>query len=142
MQRTDNRSLGNRFEQDLAKILAAHGFWVHVLQQNKSGQPADIIAVRGNYHTLIDCKVISDGANFPFSRIEENQKLAMKLFEERGRHNCYFAIRYPDGSIRMLSRVNVGILQAHGKKGLSGADTTAYTLDMEQWMRQAGRWDE
>ena len=142
MQKTDNRSMGNRFEQELAQTLSARGFWVHVLQQNKRGQPADIIAVKGKYHTLIDCKVVSEGKSFPFSRIEENQRLAMRMFEERGRHNCYFAIRFPDGSVRFLSRVNAVILEAQGKKSLSGADAVAYTLDIDQWIRQAGRWDD
>ena len=41
--KTDNRSVGGRFEQELARKLADAGFWVHVLQQNKAGQPADII---------------------------------------------------------------------------------------------------
>ena len=53
---TDNRTTGNRFEQELSDILAEHGFWVHVMQQNKAGQPADIVAMRGRFHTLIDCK--------------------------------------------------------------------------------------
>ena len=58
--KTDNRSSGTRFEQDFANLLAEHGFWAHVMQQNKAGQPADIIAVKGKFHTLIDCKEISD----------------------------------------------------------------------------------
>ena len=43
--KTDNRSNGGRFEQRLSKILSKAGFWVHVMQQNKAGQPADIVAM-------------------------------------------------------------------------------------------------
>ena len=84
MQKTDNRTNGGRFEQELAEILFKHGFWAHVMQQNKAGQPADLIAVRGKFHTLIDGKVISDNNGFPFSRIEENQRSAMKMFQKNG----------------------------------------------------------
>ena len=42
-----NKKLGNKFENEFADILADEfGFWVHLLNQNKSGQPADIIAVK------------------------------------------------------------------------------------------------
>ena len=51
--KTDNRSRGGRFEQEMAEKLAENGFWCHVMQQNKAGQPADLIAVKGRYHTLI-----------------------------------------------------------------------------------------
>ena len=83
MQKTDNRSNGGRFEQEMSALLADHGFWVHVLQQNKAGQPADIIAIRGRFHTLIDCKVISDDKGFSFDRVEENQKYAMRMFHRK-----------------------------------------------------------
>ena len=81
--KTDNRTTGGRFEQELGDILAAHGFWVHIMQQNKAGQPADIIAVKGKFHTLIDCKVCENGF-FAFERIEDNQRSAMKLFFRKG----------------------------------------------------------
>ena len=83
MTKTDNRTIGGKFEQDLSHILAENGFWVHVMQQNKAGQPADLIAVKGRYHTLIDCKVISDENGFPFERVEENQKYAMYWWMRR-----------------------------------------------------------
>ena len=44
MPSNNNKTSGNRFEQDFANLLAEHGFWAHVMQQNKAGQPADIIA--------------------------------------------------------------------------------------------------
>lgn len=103
MLETSNKSIGNQFEQDLARLLADAGFWVHVLQQNKAGQPADLIVAKGRYATLIDCKVISTEKGFPLSRVEENQKLAMASFYKRTGTPCWFAFRLPDGDIRFLS---------------------------------------
>ena len=103
--KTDNRSVGGRFEQEMSHILAEHGFWVHVLQQNKSGQPADIIAVKGKFHTLIDCKVISETPPvFRLNRAEENQRLAMDRFLARGKEMCWYAMKMPDGSIWIVGQ--------------------------------------
>ena len=44
-----NKKLGNDFEQELCDKLAEYGFWCTNLAMNKSGQPADIIAVRNNH---------------------------------------------------------------------------------------------
>lgn len=143
MQKTDNRSNGGRFEQDLSHELAEHGFWVHVLQQNKSGQPADIIAVKGKFHTLIDCKVISDNNGFPFERIEENQKYAMKLFQRRCGELCYFAMRLPDGSVWMVSMERLETLKGRGKKKLTEHEirnTQAWSL--EKWLDASDTWAE
>lgn len=114
-----NKSSGNRFEQEFAEFLDGHGFWCHVLQQNKSGQPADIIAVKGRYHCLIDCKEVNTTSGFVLSRAEENQRLAMKKFAERGNHIGWFAVKYPDGTIRMISIVSVLMAEAQGIKKIS-----------------------
>lgn len=107
MLETSNKSIGNQFEQDLARLLADAGFWVHVLQQNKAGQPADLIVAKGRYATLIDCKVISTDAGFPLSRVEENQKLSMASFYKHTGAPCWFAFRLPDGDIRFISAETV-----------------------------------
>ena len=54
MPKNSNKTSGNKFEDDFSIILAKNGFWAHVMQQKKEGQPADIIAVKGKFHTLID----------------------------------------------------------------------------------------
>ena len=110
MQKTDNRTTGGRFEQELSHILAENGFWVHVMQQNKAGQPADLIAVKGRFHTLIDCKVCENGY-FPFDRIEENQRSAMKMFFRKTGELCYFALKMPDGEIRMVNLARLETIQ-------------------------------
>lgn len=140
MQRTDNRTVGGRFEQDLAEALAGHGFWVHVMQQNKAGQPADIIAVKGRYHTLIDCKVVSDAGGFPFERVEENQKLAMRMFQRRCNELCYFAIQIPDGSIWLISLERIEKLKGYGKKRLTEKEMPEQAWSLEKWLEASDDW--
>jgi Holliday junction resolvase len=80
-----NKKLGNDFEAEFCEILFENGFWAHNMAQNAAGQPADVIAVRNEKSYIIDCKVCSNG-RFPLSRIEDNQHLSMKLWEESGNH--------------------------------------------------------
>lgn len=141
--KTDNRSTGNRFEQELSHVLAEHGFWVHVLQQNKAGQPADIIAVKGKYHTLIDCKVISsEDGDFPFDRVEENQKFAMRMFQRKCCELCYFALKLRDGEVRMVSLERIETLKGRGRKRLSEKDMGTQTWSLEKWLDASDTWAE
>jgi len=139
--KTDNRTVGGRFEQELSHILAEHGFWVHVMQQNKAGQPADIIALRGRFHTLIDCKVCDNGF-FAFERIEENQKMAMKMFFRKAGELSYFALKLPDGSIRMVSLERCETLKNRGKRRISEEDMTKETWNLDSWLESSRTWAE
>ena len=141
MQKTDNRTTGGRFEQELSHILAENGFWVHVMQQNKAGQPADLIAVKGRFHTLIDCKVC-DGGIFPFERIEENQRSAMKMFLRKTGELCYFALKLPDGEIRMVNLSRLETIQNRGKQRLSAEDIKKETWSLETWLQSSKVWAE
>jgi len=141
MTKTDNRTVGGRFEQELSHILAEHGFWVHVMQQNKAGQPADIIALRGRFHTLIDCKVCDNGF-FAFERIEENQKMAMKMFFRKAGELSYFALKLPDGSIRMVSLERCETLKNRGKRRISEEDMTKETWNLDSWLESSRTWAE
>ncbi len=138
--KTDNRSNGGRFEQRLSKILSKAGFWVHVMQQNKAGQPADIVAVKGRYHTLIDCKVISNGKGFPFRRIEENQRLAMGMFTKRCDEACWFALELPDKSIWMLSMNTIRKMESAEMKGISEEELRRHPWTIEEWLKSADVW--
>lgn len=138
--KTDNRTMGGQFEQEMAVILYDAGFWVHVLQQNKSGQPADIIAVKGKYHTLIDCKVISDSKGFPFERIEENQKSAMRMFQKRCGELCYFALKLPDGVIRIVSLERMETMRNRGKTRLTDDEIRKETWPLESWLEASNEW--
>lgn len=138
---TDNRTTGGRFEQELSHILADNGFWVHVMQQNKAGQPADIIAVRGRFHTLIDCKVCDNGF-FAFERIEDNQRSAMKMFFRKAGELSYFALKLPDGSIRMVSLERCDTLKNRGKRRISAEDMQKETWNLDSWLESSRTWSE
>lgn len=128
-----NKAIGNRFEREMSKVLAENGFWCHVMQQNKAGQPADIIAVKGRYHVLIDCKEMSDD-RFEFYRAEENQRLAMGRFQERCGQVCWFALKMPDDKIRMLSYCHILRMEKKGKKSLGGEELIKSTVPLSAWL--------
>ena len=96
-----NRTRGTRFETEFCEKLAEEGFWAHDMTQGKAGQPADVIAVKDNLGYIIDCKVC-ETERFDFSRVEPNQEAAMRLWQDRGNTECYFAIKYQD-QIYMIS---------------------------------------
>ena len=140
-QKADNRTTGGRFEQELSHVLAENGFWCHVLQQNKAGQPADIIAIRGKFHTLIDCKVCEQGY-FSFDRIEDNQRSAMKRFFNRCGELCYFALKLPDGGVRLVSLERCETIRNRGKSRISAEDMTKETWNIIDWLDSSKVWAE
>ena len=91
-----SKKLGNQFEKEFCNILYCYGFWCHNLAQNAAGQPADVIAVKNGHAHLIDCKVCSHD-KFPLSRIEENQRFAMRMWRDRGKQWGWFALKTTHG---------------------------------------------
>lgn len=96
-----NKKKGTTFEEEFAEFLSAHGFWVHLLTQNATGQPADIIAAKNGVSLLIDCKVCEKDL-FRMDRIEENQWTAMSLWRACGNGEGWFALKTSDGAISMF----------------------------------------
>ena len=141
-QKTDNRSVGTRFEAELCEILAQHGFWAHNMQQNAAGQPADIIAVKGAFHTLIDCKHIAGDDGFPFSQIRENQRSAMKMFQRKCGQLGYFAFKLPDNSIWLVTLERMETLKNRGKTRLSDEEIRTQTWSLESWLDSSKTWAE
>jgi Holliday junction resolvase len=131
-----NKALGNSFEEELCEILSSYGFWVHNMAQNKSGQPADVIAVRNKVSHLIDAKVCSNN-KFPFSRIEENQDLAMELWKDCGNGIGWFAlkIRDTDTQIYMISHYTMKAYR-HQQKSLSAKEIFELGTPIEKWVKK------
>lgn len=127
-----NKKLGNDFEQELCEILAGYGFWTHNLAMNKSGQPADIIAVKDTKAYLIDAKVCSS-RGFALSRMEENQDLAMDLWHERGNGQGWFAIKLPTNEIYMIPHF---CIKAYGAQRSILTPSEIFTLgkSLEKWV--------
>lgn len=96
----NNKKIGNEFENELAELLDEKGFWVHLLNQNKSGQPADMIAAINGKAFLIDAKVCSRNT-FDLTRIEDNQHTSMQKWRECGNGTGWFALKV-DGGIYMV----------------------------------------
>lgn len=126
-----NRAIGNSFEQELCEKLYAHGFWAHNMAQNKSGQPADVIAVRNKVAYLIDCKVCSSD-KFELRRMEENQELSMDLWLNCGNGQGWFAIKIED-EIYMLPVI---VLKAYRseKASLSYDDIRILAKPLNKWV--------
>ena len=131
-----NKKLGNDFEKELSEILYDAGYWVHLLNQNKNGQPADIIAVKNGKSYLIDAKVCSYEI-FPFRRIEDNQRLAMDMWQECGNTTPYFALKCRN-EIYMVDWSTIKDLIKKGKKQLNLDDMNKYGVRLATWLRLKG----
>jgi Holliday junction resolvase len=129
----NNKTLGNSFENEFAQILYDNGFWVHLLNQNKSGQPADVIAAKNGKVHLIDCKVCSDNT-FPLSRIEENQDMAMDMWKECGNGIGWFALKTEFGIYMLTHYVMKAWRNSH--QSLSAGDIVNLGLPVERWIKK------
>ena len=132
-----NKKLGNNFEKELSDILYDAGYWVHLLNQNKNGQPADIIAVKNRMAFLIDAKVCTYEV-FPFRRIEDNQQLAMDMWIECGNIEPYFALKCRN-EIYMVGYTTIKDLMRNGKKQLNLEDMNKYGMRLATWLRIRGK---
>lgn len=131
MTKSSNKKMGNDFEAELCGILFEHGFWVHDLAQNASGQPADIIAVRNGRAYLIDCKVCS-GGKFDLQRVEENQESAMKLWTDCRNGMGWFAFKVGE-HIQMLPHPAVQALRV-AQSSITNGRIMSYGTGLGYWM--------
>lgn len=113
----NNKQAGNEFEREFCKILSKDGFWSHFMGGNRNGQPADIIAVRNKKAYLIDAKDCQND-RFVLSRIEDNQHMAMRVWEICGNNQGLFALKTSEG-VYMLAYGMVQVLEIAGVKSLN-----------------------
>lgn len=128
-----NKSAGTRFERDLASILSDNWFWVHLFQDNKNGQPCDVIAAKHGKSYLIDCKEC-ETKFFQLRRMEENQLNAMTLFEMLGNEPGLFAIRFPTGHIYMMHYRKMKEMWDADFKKIDETVCRARGLRIEEWL--------
>lgn len=129
-----NKKDGNKFETELCELLAKHHFWAHNMAQTQAGQPADIIAVKKKKAYLIDCKLVSNlSRSFSLSRVEENQHLAMQLWFQIGNGVGWFALKYLNGEIYMVSYTHIANCN---KLRLSYQDVQLIGLPFKEWVGQ------
>lgn len=128
-----NRATGNDFEQEFSELLFAYGYWVHRLTQDSAGQPADVIAVKNKIAYLIDCKDCS-AKDFDLRRVEENQISAMRLWDECGNGQGWFAIK-AQGEIYMLPLFMVLAYQRK-QSSLSYAEIHELGKPLDVWVKK------
>lgn len=130
-----NKHTGTRFEIEFTAMLAARGFWAHRFQDNKNGQPCDVIAARDGEAYLFDCKNC-EGDSFRLSRIEENQYNAMKLFEQTGNRRGMFAVRFTAGPIYLVDYEIVRLLMKNGEKRITRSAIGRYGRTLGDWLEE------
>lgn len=86
-----NKSSGSAFEHDLAQYMSRRGWWAHIFQDNRNGQPFDIVLARDGRTQVGDCKVCEDDV-FRLSRMEPNQISAMTYWVECGNEDPWYFI--------------------------------------------------
>lgn len=86
-----NKSSGTGFERDFAEYMAEKGYWAHVFQDNRNGQPFDIILAKDGNTQVGDCKVCENDV-FRLSRMEPNQISAMTRWVECGNGEPWYYI--------------------------------------------------
>ena len=130
----NNKKLGNKFEKELCELLAAHGFWAYNCPSKTSGQPADIIASRNGHPCLIDAKECTNDI-FDTTRMEENQKNSMLLWDYTGNGEGHFALRLSDGQIYMVHQDAIMLAQ-HQRRTLN-RDCIVYLGEpFEKWVEE------
>lgn len=129
----NNRKMGNGFEDELCAILFSYGYWSHNLKQNNSGQPADVIAVKNKKAYLIDCKVCSNNT-FVLRRVEENQDLAMELWNECGNGIGWFAMKLRN-QIYMISHYTMKAYR-NQQSSLSAKEIFELGMPLDKWVKK------
>ena len=125
----NNKQAGNNFEREFCEQLASDGFWVHFMLGHK--QPADIIAVRNEKAYLIDAKDCQND-RFAFSRIEDNQDMAMRQWELCGNNQGIFALNTSKG-VYMLRYGVINMLESIGFKSLNMEQIDMFCIPYERW---------
>lgn len=95
-----NKKEGSDYEKYIAEKSYKLGFFAHLLQGNKSGQPFDLILARNNKCYFADCKVCHS-KRFPLKRIEPNQKSAFDLLAKVGCNKMFIICGFDfDGIVK------------------------------------------
>lgn len=131
----NNKVAGTEFEKSFASTLAERWFWVHLFQDNRNGQPCDVVAAKNGHTYLFDCKDCQCDY-FQLSRMEENQYNAMKLFELTGNSKGMFAIRFKNGDIYLLEYDKIKELQTADFKRINSTVCRAQGKSLEEWLEQ------
>lgn len=84
------KSAGRAFEDRIIRDLRRRGWWTYLTPNTISGQPFDIIAISQTTGIAIEVKHLN-GYRFDLSRVEPNQRIALKDFMDKG-NDAFFVI--------------------------------------------------
>ena len=136
MQGNTNKKVGNHFEIDFCIDLFKHGWWVYNCPQNAYGQPADVIAVKGSTVLLVDCKVCTK-QGFSFIRMEENQRNAMTMFENRTNYLPMFVFKLPEHDVYGIHWCTLKQLEDEGVRFLRNEEIRKYGIPLDEICRSS-----
>lgn len=130
----NNKMAGAAFEREFCDILSRNGFWAHILQDNRNGQPFDIISAKDGNAMVFDCKECKTD-RFRLSRMEGNQISAMERWEACGNGEGAFVIRFQrTGNMyivlfRELMRAREAGIRSLNESGLKKKSIKEFTRD-------------
>ena len=72
----------------------------------------------------------------------ENQRLAMDAFTKKGGEPCFFALKFPDCSIRILGYGRLKTLESRGIKSITPKMMDSETWLFDDWLESVNVWAE
>ena len=127
-----NKSEGSNYELYIAKKSYDMGFFAHLLQGSKAGQPFDLVIARNEKAAFIDCKVCHE-RNFPLKRIEPNQHSAFQLLQKFGCTRSYIVCGFDfEGVVKGSGQKyrDMFIPYSYAQKALAHGDKS---MPFEMW---------
>ena len=122
MAARNNRSLGGSVERMALAELSKMGWWCHLMAQGAQGQPCDIVALKDGRGMLLDAKRCQ-GARFPLSRVEPNQRACFLLAESKGNKELGLIVWFePLRQFRLISWQAIKEANAAGKASISAEE--------------------
>lgn len=127
------KKLGDATEKFTTKTLRNFGYWVYNMPMKTSGQPFDIIAVKGGKSFLVwlvDAKHVRDEqVSFTFARIEPNQISSMAYAHNFAKiENLGFAIFFDrDKQLRWLPYLDYVEMEKQGQKSVNMNNLKLFT---------------
>lgn len=104
--------LGKNFELQLCEYFAKNNYYVIYNEKGVTGsQPVDMVVIKNNIATMIECKNLENSNSFPINRLEMNQLLSYKRFCECNNTNFIIAIKNKNN----VYFIDFGLLQFYKK---------------------------
>lgn len=140
----NNKKSGTNFEKMLCEKIAEQKIWARLEYPAEDGsQPFDVKAIYRDNIFIFECKDCKNGY-FDLNRIEENQKIALKILQENVIDNkIMFALNF-DGDWQFIEANDIFYeLEWGEKKKLKKEYLYKYSMNFSElinWMKRIGNW--